>query len=59
MTDPKPLPGTDAAIGVHIDGIGNLIIEQECRHVILNPMSVPELCKLMKKLAALEARNDH
>ena len=35
-------------IGLHTDAGGLICIEQEGRTVIVNPESVPELCRLLK-----------
>lgn len=41
----------NTAVCVHVDNGGTICIEQEDNCIVLNPESVPELCKLLKKLA--------
>lgn len=40
----------EVAIGASVDGGGQIILEQEGRHIVINPESVTELCRLLKKL---------
>lgn len=41
----------EVAIGASVDNGGAIVLEQEGRHIVVAPESVPELCRLMKKLA--------
>lgn len=45
---------SETCLAVHIDNGGTLIITQEDRDIVLNMATVPELCKLLKQLAAGE-----
>lgn len=40
----------EMAIGASVDSGGTIVLEQEGRHLIIAPASVPELCKLLRKL---------
>lgn len=40
----------EVAIGASVDGGGQIVLEQEGRHIVINPASVNELCRLLKKL---------
>jgi hypothetical protein len=41
-------------IAGHIDNGGTICLEQEGRTIVINRASVPELCKLLKILAAFD-----
>lgn len=41
---------TEVAIGASVDDGGCIVLEQEGRHIVVNPDSVPELCRLLRKL---------
>lgn len=43
---------SNSALAVSIDSGGTLVITQEDRDIVLNMATVPELCKLLKQLAA-------
>lgn len=40
----------EMAIGASVDNSGAIVLEQEGRHIVIDPTSVPELCKLLRKL---------
>jgi hypothetical protein len=44
------------AIAGQIDNGGTIVLSQEGRHICVNRASVPELYKLLKKLATLEVK---
>lgn len=44
------------AIAGHIDNGGTILLEQEGREICISRATVPELCKLLKKLATLEVK---
>ena len=44
------------AIAGHIDNGGTICLEPEGHSICINRASVPELCKLLKKLATLEVK---
>lgn len=43
-------------IAGYIDNGGTMVISQEGRDICIDRGSVPELCKLLKKLATLEVK---
>lgn len=44
----------EAAIAIHLDASGLIILEQEGRHVVVHRSSVPELEKLLLALAKVK-----
>ncbi|HHA2912876.1 TPA: hypothetical protein ACOD97_000215 [Stenotrophomonas maltophilia] len=40
----------EVAIGASVDGGGMIVLEQEGRHIVINPRAVPELCRLLRQL---------
>jgi hypothetical protein len=40
----------EQAIAASIDNAGIIVLEQEGHHIVINPESVNELCRLLKKL---------
>ncbi|MNM48486.1 hypothetical protein D3C81_594710 [compost metagenome] len=40
----------EVAIGASVDDGGMIVLEQEGRHIVIDPASVNELCRLLKKL---------
>jgi hypothetical protein len=44
--------GSEPALLVHSDSTGLLIIQQEGREVLIQPETLPELIKQLKRLAA-------
>lgn len=41
----------ESALAISVDASGIISIQQEADSIILNKASIPELCKLLKKLA--------
>jgi len=41
---------TEAAIAASVDNGDMVVLEQEGRHIVIDPASVPELCRLLKQL---------
>lgn len=42
---------TETAIGASVDAGGTIVLEQEGRHIVIDPEAVPELRKLLNELA--------
>lgn len=42
---------SESAIGASVDGGGIIVLEQDGSHIVVNKASVPELCRLLRKLA--------
>lgn len=40
----------EVAIGASVDNGGAIVLEQEGRHIVVAPASVPDLCKLLREL---------
>jgi len=58
FNNPRVLYQTDEdqpneAIAASIDNGNSIVLEQEGRHIVIDPDSVPELCKMLKELAKL------
>jgi hypothetical protein len=41
---------TEVAIAASVDSGDMIVLEQEGRHIVIAPASVPELCRLLKQL---------
>lgn len=41
---------TEIAIGASVDDGGSILLEQEGRNIVIDPASVPKLCRLLRKL---------
>lgn len=48
---------TEVAIAASVDSSGFIVLEQEGRHIVINPAAVNELCRLLRMLRDTEVES--